>query len=229
MRLLTAVRESPKFAIIRFFYAYRRALKRHGKALATRGLLDQPDDIFYLDLELLKRLGEARGEDLAALEASLRELVRANRADYDREKARPRSPRILLSTGEAFYEAPAEPATAGDLMGDPVSPGIAEGPVRVVRDPRGIRLAPGEILVCPGTDPGWTPLFLTAGGLIMEMGGVVTHGAVVAREYGLPAVVGVRQATTRLRDGQRVRVDGSSGRVTILEPDPSVPPPTAAS
>ena len=80
-----------------------------------------------------------------------------------------------------------------------------------------MRLAPGEILVCPGTDPGWTPLFLTAGGLIMEMGGVVTHGAVVAREYGLPAVVGVRQATTRLRDGQRVRVDGGSGRVTVLD------------
>ena len=165
----------------------------------------------------MKRLGAAQGEELAALEASLREAARSGRAEYAQEKARPRSPRILLSTGEAFYEAPAEPAAAGDLTGDPVSPGVAEGPVRVVLDPRGVRLAPGEILVCPGTDPGWTPLFLTAGGLIMEMGGVVTHGAVVAREYGLPAVVGVRQATTRLRDGQRVRVDGSSGRVTVLD------------
>jgi pyruvate,water dikinase len=83
-------------------------------------------------------------------------------------------------------------------------------------DPRNALLLPGEILVCPGTDPSWTPLFLSAGGLVMEVGGLMTHGAVVAREYGLPAVVGVHQATTRLQTGQRVRVDGSSGRITLL-------------
>ena len=84
-------------------------------------------------------------------------------------------------------------------------------------DPRGARLTPGEILVCPATDPGWTPLFLAAGGLVMEVGGLMTHGAVVAREYGIPAVVGVHEVTTRLRSGQRVRVDGSTGRIVILE------------
>jgi phosphoenolpyruvate synthase/pyruvate phosphate dikinase len=94
---------------------------------------------------------------------------------------------------------------------------VAEGPVRVVLDPRDAHLAPGEILVCPGTDPAWTPLFLLAGGLVMEMGGLMTHGSVVAREYGIPAVVGVHQATTRLQTGRRVRVDGSAGRVVILE------------
>jgi rifampicin phosphotransferase len=107
--------------------------------------------------------------------------------------------------------------TEGDLRGEPVSPGVAEGKVRVVLDPRGAVLEPGEILVCPATDPGWTPLFLTAGALVMEMGGLVTHGAVVAREYGIPAVVGVHEATTRLETGQRVRVDGTSGIVTRLE------------
>jgi pyruvate,water dikinase len=87
----------------------------------------------------------------------------------------------------------------------------------VVLEARGAQLHPGEILVCPATDPGWTPLVLTAGGLVMEIGGLVTHGSVVAREYGIPAVVGVHDATRRLRTGQRIRVDGTQGRVTILE------------
>jgi pyruvate,water dikinase len=89
----------------------------------------------------------------------------------------------------------------------------------VVRDPRLAQLVPGEILVCPGTDPSWTPLFMTAGGLVMEVGGLMTHGAVVAREYGLPAVVGVHEATEHLRSGQRVRVDGSNGWVVLLGED----------
>jgi pyruvate,water dikinase len=80
-----------------------------------------------------------------------------------------------------------------------------------------VRLAPGEILVCPATDPGWTPLFLSAGGLVMELGGMMTHGSVVAREYGIPAVVGVHEATKRLKTGQRVRVDGSTGRVILVK------------
>jgi pyruvate,water dikinase len=89
--------------------------------------------------------------------------------------------------------------------------------VRVVLDPHAAQLAPGEILVCPGTDPAWTPLFLAAGGLVMETGGLMTHGSVVAREYGIPAVVGVTRASDRLKTGQRVRVDGSAGRVTVLD------------
>ena len=89
--------------------------------------------------------------------------------------------------------------------------------MRVVLDPHHAGLLPGEIMVCPSTDPAWTPLFLIAAGLVMEVGGLMTHGSVVAREYGIPAVVGVSDATTRLRTGQRVRVDGTAGRVTILE------------
>jgi pyruvate,water dikinase len=102
-------------------------------------------------------------------------------------------------------------------MGSPVSPGSVEGRVRVVLDPRQAGLVPGEIMVCPGTDPSWTPLFLTAGGLIMEVGGMMTHGAVVAREYGIPAVVGVDHATQRLVTGQCVRLDGSSGQIDVLD------------
>ena len=88
----------------------------------------------------------------------------------------------------------------------------------MVLDPHTAALAPGEILVCPGTDPAWTPLFLATGALVMEVGGMMTHGSVVAREYGIPAVVGVHQATTRLQTGQRIRVDGTTGRITLLDP-----------
>ncbi len=87
----------------------------------------------------------------------------------------------------------------------------------MILDPIGSRLEPGEILVAPSTDPGWTPLFLTAGGLVMEMGGANSHGAVVAREYGIPAVVGVREAVMRIKTGERITVDGSTGAVTTLD------------
>ncbi len=125
-----------------------------------------------------------------------------------------------MSDGRAFYEGlnDAPPGADGNvIVGSPVSPGVVEGAVRVVFDPHAAQLAPGEILVCPGTDPSWTPLFLAAGGLVMEVGGLMTHGSVVAREYGIPAVVGVDRATQRLKTGQRIRVDGSSGQIVILD------------
>ncbi len=99
----------------------------------------------------------------------------------------------------------------GALKGSPASPGIVTAQARVILDPTSARLEPGEVLVAPSTDPGWTPLFLTAGGLVMEMGGSMSHDAVVAREYGIPAVVGVPSATERITTGQRITVDGSAG------------------
>ncbi|MEK7329156.1 MAG: PEP-utilizing enzyme, partial [Chloroflexota bacterium] len=136
------------------------------------------------------------------------------------EKLRRQVPRLLLSDGRAIYEGLTDstaPAGEDVLVGSAVSPGVVECVVRVVFDPHSVQLTPGEILVCPGTDPAWTPLFLAAGGLVMEVGGMMTHGSVVAREYGIPAVVGVHEATSRLQTGQRVRVDGNAGRVSILQ------------
>jgi rifampicin phosphotransferase len=101
------------------------------------------------------------------------------------------------------------------LTGTPASAGVVTAAARVVRDPSSAALLPGEILVAPSTDPGWTPLFLTAGGLVMEMGGANSHGAVVAREYGIPAVVGVARATELIETGAEVTVDGASGVVTL--------------
>jgi len=150
--------------------------------------------------------------------ATLAPIVAERRQRYDREKLRRQIPRLLLSDGQAFYDGLGAPegVAEGVIVGSPVSPGVVEGIVHVVLDPHGTRLVPGEILVCPGTDPAWTPLFLAAGGLVMEVGGLMTHGSVVAREYGIPAVVGVSFATTRLHTGQRIRVDGFAGRIQIL-------------
>jgi pyruvate,water dikinase len=213
MRLLVGARESPKFYIIQLFGIYRAALLDSGRELAARGALAQAEDILFVPLAQLRRF--ANGEAL-----DLKPIVVAQRAEYDQDCARRRMPRLLLSSGEVFYEGLSE-AGAADLVGDPVSPGVVEGRARVVLDPRGVRLDPGEILVCPATDPGWTPLFLTAGGLVMEIGGMITHGSVVAREYGIPAVVGVHEATTRIANGQRIRVDGTQGRILLLEPTAS--------
>lgn len=208
MRVLGGLRELPKSYLSKTLGIYRTLLLEHGRTLATRGVLDSPEDIFFVPLDELKQV--AGGAPL-----NLKTIVAARRAEYERELTRKQVPRLLLSTGEAFYGGLGEEHDH-DLVGDAVSPGVVEGPVRVVLNPQGIRLEPGDILVCPSTDPGWTPLFLTAGGLVMEMGGLVTHGSVVAREYGIPAVVGVHQATERLKTGQRVRIDGSVGRVTVL-------------
>jgi pyruvate,water dikinase len=153
--------------------------------------------------------------------------VEARRAEYSRELGRRHIPRVLLSDGtepEAAQRSTDHHAE-GTLVGSPASAGTVTGVARVILDPVGAHLEPGEILVAPSTDPGWTPLFLTAGGLVMEMGGANSHGAVVAREYGIPAVVGVPDATTRIIPGQQITVDGGSG--TIVPAPPSAPPGTA--
>lgn len=209
MRALVGLRETPKFTIIRLFGKVREALLANGAALVAAGVLEQPDDVFFLHLAELETLA-------AQPERDWRGLVAERRLLHAQEQRRKQIPRVLLSDGRAFYEGLAG-SSEGELVGSPVSPGVVEGVVRVILDPRGAQLAPGDILVCPGTDPAWTPLFLTAGGLVMEVGGMMTHGAVVAREYGLPAVVGVHEATTRLQTGLRVRVDGTSGRVALLD------------
>jgi pyruvate,water dikinase len=136
-----------------------------------------------------------------------------------------RLPRVLLSDGtEPENTGPAPTSSDGAMLGVAASPGIVTGRARVILDPTGAHLEPGEILIAPSTDPGWTPLFLTAGGLVMEMGGANSHGAVVAREYGIPAVVGTPLATERINTGDLVTVNGILGTVTV-EPAGTAPAP----
>ena len=215
-RQLMGMRENPKFFAVRVFWLVQRALLETGEAFVQAGALTSPDDLVFLSLSELKSFAARDDLDWGS-------LVAARRKIYQRESLRRQIPRLLLSDGRAFYEGMGGSGDSEEeLAGSPVSPGSVEGRVRVVLDPTRAGLLPGEILVCPGTDPSWTPLFLTAAGLVMEVGGMMTHGAVVAREYGIPAIVGVHQATSRLHTGQLIRINGSSGQISLLdeaEPD----------
>lgn len=211
-RRLMGLRETPKYSMIRLMGIVHALLLDAFRDLAARGVLDDPEDGFYV------RLAELRALD-AGYEIDWKALVRARRELYAREMRRRQVPRLLLSDGRAFYGGAGNVPADGEsvLTGTPVSPGVAEGIVHVVLEPHNAHLLPGEILVCPGTDPAWTPLFLSASALVMEVGGLMTHGSVVAREFGIPAVVGVARVTERLRTGQRIRVDGSAGLVTLVD------------
>lgn len=205
VRQLAGLRELPKFYIVAVLSEMHRQLLRIGADMASARTIADAQDVFFLDFDEI-RVG-LRGADLHGIVADRRRL-------YDIELRRRRIPRLLLSDGtdvEAAVMAKSPPS--GAVTGTPASAGTATGRVRVIMDPVGAHLEPGDILVAPSTDPGWTPLFLTAGALVMEMGGVISHGAVVAREYGIPAVVGVPDATTLLRTGQTVTVDGAAGTI----------------
>lgn len=212
VRTLAGLRESPKFLIIRLMDMARTALLTSGQELVEAGVIQRADDVFFLHMNELKVLAMCTSGDWMR-------LVETRRATYNREMHRRMIPRLLLSDGTAIHGTPDDTAEASDrtMVGSGVSPGTVEGTVHVVFNPNDARLEPGEILVCPGTDPSWTPLFLAAGGLVMEVGGMMTHGSVVAREYGIPAVAGVDRATERLQSGQRVRVDGHSGRIRLID------------
>lgn len=204
-RMLAGVREMPKYYLIVALAAVRRQVAEVGAALAADGRLGAADDVFFLDFAEMRSTG-----------GDLRAIVERRREEYEREMHRRHIPRVLLSDGTE-PEAASGPVAEGALTGTPASRGTVTGRARVVLDPVGAHLEPGEILVAPSTDPGWTPLFLTAGGLVMEMGGANSHGAVVAREYGIPAVVGVADAVSRITTGQMISVDGALGTVTPLD------------
>lgn len=207
MRVLMGARELPKFWVVRMLSIVRRVLKGAGEELVHGGVIKRADDIFFLTIDELQRIeaGDVQGWDVRIAE---RQQV------YRRELTRRQVPRVLTSEGEVITGSRAD-ANAQALRGLGVSPGAAEGAARIVLDPHGASIEPGEILVAPSTDPAWTPLFLTAGGLVMEAGGMLSHGSVVAREYGIPAVVGVGEATSRLSPGERIHIDGTTG---IVEP-----------
>ncbi len=206
-RALGGLREMPRFVIALLLAQARTLLWPVGEELARCGRLEAAGDIFFLTLP--------EGQEALA-GTDMRARVRERRANDGLERARRHVPLVLLSDGtEPSAESPVAISSQEFLQGTSASPGVVTAFARVILDPRDADLLPGEILVAPSTDPGWTPLFLTAGGLVMETGGAMAHGAIVAREYGIPAVVGVRGATEQIPTGSRITVDGAAGTVSI--------------
>ncbi|MDZ8260764.1 phosphoenolpyruvate synthase [Nostoc sp. ChiQUE01b] len=201
-------REYPKYGMINRYFVYKQALLKEAEQLVQANVIHEKEDIYYLTFE------------------EFREVVRTNKLDYQiiskrkdeyklYEKLTP--PRVIASDGEIIagrYKRENLPAEA--IIGLPVSSGVIEGRARVILNMEDADLEDGDILVTSFTDPSWTPLFISIKGLVTEVGGLMTHGAVIAREYGLPAVVGVDNAIKLINDGQRIRVNGTEGYVEIL-------------
>ncbi|MEV0355081.1 rifamycin-inactivating phosphotransferase [Nocardia sp. NPDC050697] len=208
VRTFSGYREYPKYGMVCRYFVYKRALLREADRLVAAGVLRAPDDIDYLRFDEL--------HEVAATHRADAELITARRTAFRAHEALT-PPRVLTSDGEVLTGAYRRTdLPAGALPGTPVSAGTVEGRARVVTDIAHADLEPGDILVTAYTDPSWTPLFVAIAGLVTEAGGVMTHGAVIAREYGLPAVVGVEHATALVRDGQRIRVHGTDGYVELL-------------
>jgi phosphohistidine swiveling domain-containing protein len=205
------LREHPKLIIVQILGVVRAELLAAGETLARRGQIAEAQEVWQLGFDEV-----ARALDEATL--NLRALVAERAAELRRDQ--PRQPPIAISSDGEIPVPAAERAglPAGALAGTGASRGVVEGIARVVSDPDREVLHAGEILVTRFTDPGWTPLFVHAAGLVTEVGGMMTHGAVVAREYGIPAVVSVSSAVERIKTGQRIRVDGTRGFVEILDP-----------
>lgn len=186
---------------------YKKVIVREAERLTERGVLKEPNDIFYLYLEELREAVQTGRVDYAA--------IRRRKKDYA-HFAGLTPPRLIFSDGEVPEMDYQKELPAGALAGLGVSSGVAEGRARVVRSIEEAVMEKGDILVTSFTDPSWTPVFVSIAGLVTEVGGMMTHGAVITREYGLPAVVGVINATQRIRDGDRIRVNGDEGYVEIL-------------
>ncbi|MEU0692207.1 rifamycin-inactivating phosphotransferase [Streptomyces uncialis] len=208
VRAFIGYREYPKYDIVGRYFVYKLALLEEAERLVRAGVLPEKEDVFYLTFQEFHDVARSHQVD--------DQLVR-QRKDAFRAYHALTPPRVLTSDGETVagvYRR--DDAPAGALIGVPVSAGTVEGRARVILDLAEADLETGDILVTACTDPGWTPLFVGIAGLVTEVGGLMTHGAVIAREYGLPAVVGVERATRLIRDGQRIRVHGTDGYVEIL-------------
>ncbi|WP_330315010.1 phosphoenolpyruvate synthase [Streptomyces sp. NBC_00523] len=208
VRTFIGYREYPKYGIIQRYFVYKQALVREADRLVDAGVLADREDAFHLTLE---EFGDAVRSGVVD-----QELIRRRKEEF-RAYSALTPPRVLTSDGEAVNGAyRRDDVPEGALNGLPVSAGTVEGRARVILDVAEADLEAGDILVTTFTDPSWSPLFVGIAGLVTEVGGLMTHGAVIAREYGLPAVVGVEHATRRIRDGQRIRVHGTDGYIELL-------------
>jgi phosphoenolpyruvate synthase/pyruvate phosphate dikinase len=208
IRTFAGYREYPKYFMISRYFVYKQALLNEAGRLVRAHVLHEREDIFYLTFSELQEVVRTNQVD---------DQLIGQRKDAFRSYQALTPPRVLTSDGEAVagtYRRPDVPADA--LTGLPVSAGTVEGRARVILDMAKADLEAGDILVTAYTDPSWTPAFVAIKGLVTEVGGLMTHGAVIAREYGLPAVVGVEHATRLIRDGQRIRVHGTDGYIEIL-------------
>jgi pyruvate,water dikinase len=208
VRTFIGYREYPKYGMVSRYFVYKQALLEEAERLLQAHVLREKQDIFYLTIQEL--------HDVVCTNQVDEQLIR-QRKDAFRSYQPLTPPRVLTSDGEVIagtYRRDDLPA--GALVGLPVSAGTIEGRARVILDIAQADLEAGDILVTAYTDPSWTPVFVAIKGLVTEVGGLMTHGAVIAREYGLPAVVGVEHATQLIRDGQRIRVHGTDGYVEIL-------------
>jgi rifampicin phosphotransferase len=208
VRTFTGYREYPKYGIVSRYFVYKQALLHEAEQLVQAHVIREREDIFYLTFQELHDVVRTNQVD--------DQLIRQRKDAFTSYQALT-PPRVLTSDGEVIAGAyRRDDLPAGVLVGLPVSAGTIEGRARVIVDIAQADLEPGDILITAYTDPSWTPLFVAIRGLVTEVGGLMTHGAVIAREYGLPAVVGVEQATQLIRDGQRIRVHGTDGYVEIL-------------
>ncbi len=208
VRTFIGYREYPKYGMVSRYFVYKQALLEEADRLVEARVLREREDIFYLTFQELRDVVRANDVD--------DQLIR-QRKDAFRSYEALTPPRVLTSDGEVIAGAyRRDDVPAGALVGLAVSAGTIEGRARVIHDMAEADLEPGDILVTAYTDPSWSPLFVAITGLVTEVGGLMTHGAVIAREYGLPAVVGVEHATELIRDGQRIRVHGTDGYVEIL-------------
>ncbi len=208
IRNFSGFREYPKYGMINRYFVYKQALLKEAEKLVQEGVIHEKEDIYYLTFEELGEVVRTKKLDY--------QIISKRKDEYKLyEKLTP--PRVITSDGEIIvgkYKRENLPAEA--IVGLPVSSGVIEGRARVILTMEDADLENGDILVTAYTDPSWTPLFVSIKGLVIEVGGLMTHGAVIAREYGLPAVVGVENATKLIKDGQRIRVHGTEGYIEIL-------------
>ncbi|MFF2015374.1 phosphoenolpyruvate synthase [Paenibacillus sp. NPDC058177] len=208
IRNFSGYREYPKYGMVNRYFVYKQALLQEAEALVREGIIHEKEDIYFLTFDELHEVVRTHKLDY--------QIIDTRKDEYKRyEKLTP--PRVITSDGEIIAgEYKRENLPTGAIVGLPVSSGVIEGRARVIVNMEDADLEDGDILVTAFTDPSWTPLFVSIKGLVTEVGGLMTHGAVIAREYGLPAVVGVENATKLIKDGQRIRVHGTEGYIEIL-------------